>query len=272
MSKALVRKIALIGSALACLLSNANAATSPPDDSWQFSVSPYLWLPTLNGELNFQMPPGTGGRPDVEVGPNDYLSALNLLLMLSGEARKGRWGVLGDVISLDASSNRNRVKSISGPLGSSFPIDLGSSVDLHGVLVQFGGFYELTQTPSVTLDAVAAVRSFNLRSSLSWNLSGPADRFPASGSYAETVHLVTPVVGIRGRVGLGQSKWFLPYYLDVGAGSASFTSQFDVGVGYSTDLGEAKLTFRQLSYDQKHDKLLQGFSFGGPAVSATFRF
>ena len=37
------------------------------------------------------------------------------------------------------------------------------------------------------------------------------------------------IIGIRGYVGLGQSKWAIPYYLDVGTGTSAITSQAMAG-------------------------------------------
>ena len=45
-----------------------------------------------------------------------------------------------------------------------------------------------------------------------------------------------------------------------------------VGVGYTFGWGDLLLAWRNLSYDEGGDKLLQNFRFTGPAFGATFRF
>lgn len=271
MSKAKLLKVVVLTVALACPLTSVHATESMLD-SWQFAVTPYLWGPTINGDLKYQMPPGTGGSPEVKVGPNDYLSALNFGMMISGEARKGSWGVLTDLIYLDASTDKSDVKSVSGPLGRSYPIDTGSKAGLTGLVWQLGGFYNVIKTSSATLDVLGGFRYFKVKSSLDWQFSGPFGRFPQSGSYSEKHDLLDAVVGIRGRLAIGESKWFVPYHLDLGAGSSSLTWQGVTGLGYAMGWGDVQLTYRHLYYDQSNDKFLQDFSFSGPALSATFRF
>lgn len=271
MSKAKLLKEVVLTVALANPLMSAHAAELN-SDAWQFAVTPYLWGPTINGDLKYQVPPGTGGSPEVKVGPNDYLSALNFAMMISGEARKGSWGVLTDIIYLDASTDKSDVKSISGPLGRSYPIDTGSRARLSGLIWQLGGFYNFVNTPSATMDVLGGFRYFKVKSSLDWQFSGPLGRFPRSGSYSEKHDLLDAVVGIRGRLNIGEGKWFVPYHLDVGTGSSSLTWQGIAGLGYRLGWGDVQLTYRHLYYDQGGDRLLQDFSFSGPALSATFRF
>ncbi len=271
MSKLKLLKAAVLTVTLANPLMSAQA-TESMSDAWQFAVTPYLWGPTINGDLKYQMPAGTGGSPEVKVGPNDYLSALNFAMMISGEARKGPWGVLTDIIYLDASSDRSEVKSISGPLGKSHPFDTGTKTGFTGMIWQLGGFYNVVNTPAATMDIVAGFRYFRVKSSLDWQLSGPQGHFPQSGSYSEKHDLLDGIVGMRGRLNLGEGKWFVPYYLDVGTGSSALTWQGVTGLGYAMGWGDMQLTYRHLYYDQNNDKLLQDFSFSGPALSATFRF
>lgn len=271
MSKKNLLKKVVLSAALAHPLLSTHATEQMPD-AWQFSVTPYLWGPTINGDLKYQMPPGTDGSPEVKVGPNDYLSALNFAMMISGEARKGPWGLLTDVIYLDASSDKSDVKLISGSLGRSYPIDTGTKTGFSGLIWQLGAFYNLAKTPIATVDAVAGFRYFRVKSSLDWQFSGPLGRFPQSGSYSEKHDLLDGIVGIRGRLNLGDGKWFVPYYIDVGAGSSALTWQGVTGLGYAMGWGDVQLSYRHLYYDQSNDKLLQDFSFSGPALSATFHF
>ncbi len=68
----------------------AVAEVDPFDGNWRFSVTPYLWLPNVNGNLDY-----ASRGLSTEIGPNDYLSNLQFALMLSGEAYRPRaWGDL----------------------------------------------------------------------------------------------------------------------------------------------------------------------------------
>ena len=60
-------------------LKNANKATQ----EWQFGLTPYVWLPNIEGEGTTEQPPNGGGEPEFEIGPVDYLEHLDFVLMLA---------------------------------------------------------------------------------------------------------------------------------------------------------------------------------------------
>jgi opacity protein-like surface antigen len=265
------------GLAAAALLVSAGAQAQTAEDRWSFSLTPYLWLPNVNGTLKYSLPPSNTGSPDVETGPNNYLQNLQAALMLSGTARKGEWSVSSDLIYLSFANQKSSVKAVDFG-GSTVDTSLNSSTSssLKGWLWTLAGGYELARTPRATLEAIGGVRYLSIRASTDWQLTatvngpGGGQVFPASGSIAERTDLWDPIVGVRGRVNLGDGKWHLPYYLDVGAGSSKLTWQALLGVSYAFSWGEAVLAYRHLAYDQKDEKLLQDFRFSGPALGVTF--
>ena len=140
-----LRSLAAAFFATAALSTNALAENPASTDQWSFSVTPYLWLPNVDGTLKYQLPQDIGAR--VGVGPNDYLKNLETLLMLSGEARKGRWAVLTDIVWLDFSSERSHVSSIefvqSGQNPVSSRLDSGTRSSLKGAAWTLSGSYRL---------------------------------------------------------------------------------------------------------------------------------
>ncbi len=61
-------------------------------NGWGFVIEPYVWSPSLYGRIGIKdLPAGT-----VSASPVDLLKTLDWGLFLRGEARKGRWGLLGD--------------------------------------------------------------------------------------------------------------------------------------------------------------------------------
>ena len=64
----MIRALLAVLLALSTLSGKAHA-----DEGWTFSLTPYLWLPNVNGTLKYAVPPGGGARPEVDTGPNDYL-------------------------------------------------------------------------------------------------------------------------------------------------------------------------------------------------------
>jgi hypothetical protein len=248
------------------------------EEGWTFSLTPYLWLPNINGTLKYAIPPGGGGRPEVETGPNDYLENLSFALMLAGEARKGPWSIFSDLIYLDFDDEASSVKAVNFG-GDRIATDLNASTrsSFSGVAWTLGAGHTVVQNPKHRLDLVGGLRYFGLKASSDWQLTaavnGPQGQvFTRSGSISQKEELWDAIVGLRGRLKLGEGGWFLPYYLDVGAGSSELTGQALAGVGYTFKWGELLATYRYIYYDLKGDGLLQDVRFAGPAIGATFRF
>jgi hypothetical protein len=253
----------------------AQAQSVAPADTWKFSITPYLWLPTIDGTLKYNIPPGAGGSPSFEVGPNDYQFAM----MISGEVRKDRWSVFTDIIYLSFSSVTTGFKSVD--FGGSFvssSANVSGDTSVRGAIWTLGAGYAVLPDRPVTLDVFGGFRYAGLEASTDWQLTvdingpGAGQTFPRAGSTSQRMDLWDGIVGIRGHVLLGSSNWSIPYYLDAGAGSSIVTWQGLLGVAYSFKWGDVSLAYRYLYYDEGSDKLLQNMSFRGPALGVTFRF
>ena len=255
------------------------AAAQTPSNQWTFAITPYLWLPNIDGTLKYSMPPGGGGRPEVEVGPNDYLEALNMVMMISGEVRKGRWSLFTDFIYLEFSNEESAVKSINfGGTQVSSSANVSTDSSLRGAAWTLGAGYAVLPGRPVDLDVFGGLRYFGLEASTDWQLSlavtgpGGGQTFPRTGSISEREDLWDGIVGVKGRFWLGKSNWSIPYYLDVGTGSSSLTWQGMLGIAYSYKWFGATLVYRHLYYDMKGDNLVQDMRFSGPAFGFNFRF
>jgi hypothetical protein len=240
---------------------------------WTFSLAPYIWLPNINAKLRYEPPPASATRPEVEVGPNDYLENLDFALMIAAEARKGDWAFLTDVIYLDFSDESAAVRSLSGPGGLvQGTLDTGSETSLKALVWQVAASRALSRGPRATFEVLGGVRYVRLETALDWRLAGAAGGLAQSGNLAQKKDLTDAIIGLRGQAWLGAGQWFVPYYLDVGGGSSSLTWQGVAGIGYAFKWGEALLNYRHLYYDQGSDKLVQEMEFSGPAVGVRFRF
>ena len=248
-------------------------------DHWTFAVTPYLWLPNVDGTLRYSPPAGGSGAPGVGVGPNDYLENLSAALMLSGEARRGKWSIVSDLIYLKFANEESSVRSVDfGGSVVASSLDVSTRSSLEGLAWMLAGGYSAVRTPQVTLDALGGLRYLGIEARTDWQLSadvagpGPGQTFPASGSIAERTDLWDAIIGVRGRVRLGESQWSMPFHLDLGAGSSTFTWQGLLAISYAFKWGDATLGYRHLYYDQSDEKLFQDFRFSGPTLGASFRF
>jgi hypothetical protein len=251
----------------------AYAGEPAPADKWTFAVRPYLWAPGISGTLKYDIPPTGDGASNVDFA-SYILQNLNFALMLSAEARKGDWSVLTDVVYLDVESTDAKVKS--GRFAGAIAADLGTQVKLSGVLWELAGGYTVARGGNSSLDLLAGFRYLGIEAETDWQLSitgpGPGQPFASSGSASSRVDLWDAIVGIRGTVGLGDSRWAIPYYLDVGTGDSAITWQGMAGIEYRYHWGELQLLYRYLYYDLKGDKLLQNVSLNGPVLGVNFRF
>jgi len=267
----------LLAAALSLVLPCAQAQEA--QEHWTFAVTPYLWLPNVNGTLKYSPPPSGSGAPEVTTGPNNYLENLSGVLMLAGEARKGKWSLLSDLIYLDFRSEDSNVKAVDfGGSVVSTSLNASTKSSLTGLQWMLAGGYTVVQTPHAMLDVIGGFRYLGIEAKSDWQLTatvtgpGGGQTFPASGSISRRTDLWDGIIGVRGRLRLGESQWFVPYHLDVGAGSSRLTWQGLLGIAYAFKWGDAVFGYRRLYYDQGDDKLLQDFRFSGPTLGASFRF
>ncbi|MEA3411503.1 MAG: hypothetical protein U9R74_08175 [Pseudomonadota bacterium] len=265
----------------------ARAFAQEPDDGWKFSITPYLWLPSLSGDLNYGPPPEGGGSPSVSIDASDILDNLELALMLGGTASKGRWLIGTDVIYLDFSGAKSKVQSVDLNPGQgdinigTADLNAGTDSSLTGWLWTLAGGYAVVQKPKLDLAVLAGFRYFGLDSKTNWQLTGTVTgtgpggntaTFARTGTTKKSEDIWTGIAGIRGQYHLGDSNWFTNFYADVGGASSTFTWQGMAGIGYAFGWGDVLLDYRYLYYSQSGDQLVDNLSFGGLALGARFRF
>jgi len=283
--KKVLSTTALTGLCLVAMPDMALAQSA--DNGWKFSVMPYLWLPSVDGQLNYGPPRQGGGSPNVSIDAEKVLDALEMAAMISGSARKDRWVIATDFIYLNMGTDKSKVRSVDlnpGPgrvnvATSSISGDV--DVDLKGTIWTLAGGYSVVQTPGVNIDLVAGFRYLGLETTTDWKLkaavtgthSGRTATFSRSGSVTQSEDIWTALIGSQGRFMLGDSPWFANYYLDVGGGSSVFTWQGAAGMGYAFKWGDVVLDYRYLYYGQDGDKkLIDNISFGGLGLGLNFRF
>ena len=245
------------------------------DGQWHYSLTPYAWFPNIYQTIQLGTPLGGGKTADIEVKPDSYLSNLDFALMGTFEARKGDWALAMDLVYNDFSGQKGKIKNVRGPEGEeSLPIDVNVDVDIKSLIWEGIGSYTVARSPAGTLDVFGGVRYLSLKTSTDLSFSGPEGVIGRSGGSSNRINVWDGIVGVRGAVTLGESgDWFLPYYLDIGAGNYSnWTWQGWAGVGYRFDWGDLVLVYRNLSYSTSGDETLEDMRLAGPALGATFRW
>lgn len=287
---------------------DASGRSPAASDGWRFSLTPYVWLPTINAKITYPVPAlgggpnggggsggggggsggGTAGGPldgliDAEIGPNQYLTSLNFALMLAGEARRGPWSLLVDFIGLRATGEGSRVRGVSlggtvlpeGALAAA--VDTGTVTTIRTSAWNLVGGYTVFADAHHQVDAIAGLRVARLEASLDWSLSASlttpdgSAALARSGSARVARTPVDGVIGVRGRWRL-DDRWSLPYHLDFGAGSSQLTWQVFVGASYAFSWGEALFAWRHLSLQDERREVFRRLTLSGPTLGATFRF
>jgi len=256
--------------AIYAVLFSAVVRADPQQTPWEFSLTPYLWLPHVDAAMRYETP-GNGGS---SVDLTNLLQHLNAALFLSGEARRGRWGLAADLVFCDFQKEGSNVTNVGRPGGENeVPVNTATTTSLTGYMVSVTGNYSLRRSADGNLDLLAGLRYTHIGTTLDWSFAASVDGLPArTGSAGQGVDLWDGVVGVRGHAKFGDGKWFVPYYLDAGAGTSKFTWQGMLGVGYSFGWGDLLLVYRYLSFEQGDEHPVQHFYLSGPALGATFRF
>lgn len=180
------------------------AGAAQAGEDWEVSVSPYVWGPGIVGDS--QVPPD-GPTADIEITFKDILSHLTGGFMGTAEARKGRFGILGDV---------GYVKFTLKPdveLGGT-PV-INSKVAASTTEATIAGFGRIYESDRGSIDLVAGTRYSQFK--LKAGISRPGQ--PGVTSENE-VNGWQPVIGVRGKVRTGEN-WTLAAYADyAGLGGA----------------------------------------------------
>lgn len=260
--------------ALAIAAAAPMSAQAQTSESWKFQLSLYGWFPAISGDSSY--PVQTGGA-NIDVSSEDVIDALKFAFMGNFEARKGKWGVWTDLVYADFGSSKNGTRDFS--IGQAqIPADVTANLnlDVKTWIWTLAGLYNLAETPDYVVDGLFGTRYVDLSNDLSWSFNGNIGSLPVtgrSGSATADLNNWDAIVGAKGRFMFGdQRRWFVPYYLDLGAGESKFTWQVNAGIGYSFDWGSVVASWRYLDYEFKSSSKVDGLSLSGPLVGVAFRW
>lgn len=261
-----MKKLAVVLALLGVLAASAARAGN---DTWQFTFTPYLWLPYVDADVGFETT-GSGGSA---IEMTNLLEHLRAALFLNTTATKGNWGLSFDLVYCDFSKSSSQVTNVDVPgEGPVAPVNAGTTTGLTGSMLSLLGSHVLRRSPKSNLDLLAGVRYTHIATTLDWSFATDAAGVARAGSAGMNADLWDGVVGVRGRLGAAESAWFMPLYLDAGAGTSKFTWQGMLGVGYAFGWGDLLVVYRQLSFEEDDTAGLRHLSFSGPALGATFHF
>ncbi|MBV8400662.1 MAG: hypothetical protein JOZ17_18265, partial [Acetobacteraceae bacterium] len=182
-----------------------------------------------------------------------------------------------------ATTSNVNIKAINFVGLPSIPISraqqTSTGTTLRVTIWTLAGDYTVLQGDWGNLDAFVGFRFLNVNSVTNYSLTlivpgprGNGATFGGIGGVSSSPDVWNGIAGIRGRIRLGSSKLFVPYYFDIGAGGSRPTWQISSGLGYQFKWGAVSALYRYLAFEQPGTSAVTHVSLGGPIVMATFTF
>ena len=230
---------------------NSENQMNDTDDSWKFSVSPYIWMSNIKGDLtiiNQNVP------VDLKF-TEDILSNLKMAGMVHAEAKKNRWSFMIDVFYAKLGSDKAR----TGFLNNKQKIKLR----LKETMFEGGLGYTFAMTGTFSMDALLGLRYFNTNTNVTFNERVITDK---------DINFLDPYIGIR--FVNEWNKWAIRGRADIGGfdiGSDhsykinglvtyKFSESFATSVGYQIYQPDYKKD--KFRYNIANEGFLIGFTFG----------
>jgi hypothetical protein len=258
-------------------------AAGPP--AWTFNIAPYLWMPSIHTTLNFNLPPELGGTvtANQSIGFGELVSHLNFATMVAADAQYGPYSVVTDFMYMNLGGTAAQFRSVNFPNHPAIPLtrtaQTSESLNLTASIWTLAGGYTVVQGDWGNLDAIVGVRFLALNTrvnySLGFTVAGPRGNgatFGGVGSVSGSGDIWNGIGGFRGRIRIGKSGLFIPYYFDIGAGGSNLTWQISSGLGYHAGLADVSLTYRYLSFEQGSSAVVQHLAIQGPMLMVNFTF
>jgi hypothetical protein len=252
---------------------------------WSFEIAPYVWLPSVDATLRYDsLRSPLGGSADVQANSDDYFANLNFATAFAATARYDRFTLLTDVIYVSADSGSSRVDSVNildvgrNPVSST--LNAGGDSTLKTTLWTLAGGYTVASGAWGNVDVLAGFRYLGIEATTDYNLAltlvGPRGNagpsFGGAGRLSGRENIWNGIIGLRGRITIAESGFFVPYHLDLGAGDSNFTWQGFAGIGYQSGWAGVQLGWRYLSYDQGGSALVQDMTMSGAYLAVNFTF
>ncbi|MBA8840933.1 hypothetical protein [Ochrobactrum sp. RH2CCR150] len=237
---------------LTSLSPDAKVESTP--DGWRFTITPYFWLAGISGNA------ASMGLPEVHLDPSfgDVFQNIDFAFMAAGEARYGRYSIVGDVIYTQlgaVATTRHGIFADS--------VDVTSKT-FAGLL---GAGYAVLDDPTGHLDVVLGTRIWSVNNTVSFNGGLLGGREAKDGAT-----WVDAIAGIRGNYFFTPNIYLTGWSL-VGTGGANLDWDVQAGFGYKfNDTVSAVAGYRALGVNYSNDGFIFDVIQQGPILGLTVHF
>jgi len=241
---------------------------------WQFDVTIYGWVPTIDGKVNF---PNDNGSTSIHASMSDVLNHLKMTFQGALDVHYGRWGLFNDVVYVDfGGAKSQRSDFLVGNVQIPATATTDVSLDLKSLIWTVAGEYRIATDPAWTVDLLGGARMMRMKPTVNYSIAGnigPVAIPGREGTKQVDESVWDGIVGVKGRYQFGDDgRWFLPFYLDVGTGQSQLTWQIAGGIGYAYNWGSVFATWRYLEANAQSGKTLDNINMSGPLLAVSFRF
>jgi hypothetical protein len=235
------------------LLGTSPALADESSDGWHVSLTPYLWMIGVSGDLTL---PGQ----DLSADFGDLWDHLDAGFLGKGEVRYDRFGVLGDVLYLKISGTNTRDLA-------HLPI-IDTKTKLSATSATFAGFYRVYDTEQWNVDLLAGARYNDFKTELHATAGGPG------GSRSVSKDWTDPIIGVRANVRTGK-KGSLTGYADYGGFGVNDATEWQVMGSYNyqwTENWSVSAGYRYFAVNVDKGESQYDLTLAGPLIGVTFTF
>ncbi|KRG71187.1 hypothetical protein ABB29_03140 [Pseudoxanthomonas dokdonensis] len=236
----------------------AQSSTDAPgasSDQWQFRIAPNLWAAGLDGTSRV----GGASETRVDASFSDITEVLDMGFMTALEARRGPWGIVGDVFYVNLGEKTQPLQNDLGRVDAS----------IKNTIFHLAVAYRVAESASGHVDVLGGARYSEVESEL---------KLPSSTTYPDGVRVkgsddwVDAIVGLRG-VHRFNDKWAANGYVDVGLGGDDSSWQAMAGIEYViSHTTQVEFGYRYLSQDYDSAKFAYEMDTAGPFLGMSFWF
>lgn len=229
------------------------------ESKWEFRLSPYAWFAGFKGDV--ASIPGAATIP-IDISTSDALSDTETSLMAMFEGKKNGKGFFVDLLYSDLQSEETLLEGINLALNSTTKTTIFSGAYLH----------EIYNQEQSVIDAFVGVRYWEIDTHLAF--SGGLGIL-AGRTIDHTESWVDPLIGIKGRTSLGDTKYYAAGGVAIGGFGVGSDMFYDVnanlGYQWSESIGTT-VGYRLYDLDYEKDGFVYDVQQQGWIVGLTWAF